>query len=401
MPATRSASATILGYIYQFDYTIKCLLNLPKEYDCIDIEGVEDIDIHSCTEDSAIQCKYYASTEYNHSIIAKPICFLLKHYSAVKKVSAQPVNYKIYGFYKSGQDKLILPITVEFLKKHFLTYTEKSIKYIIHEDLGLSDSDLSDFLTFLSVDIYAEEYSVQFNNIINDLKLAFNCDDFEAEHYYYNNALKLVSHLAMQRNVNERRISKEEFLKQINKKEILFNKWFLQSKGERKHYMELKKQYFSPININERFFLLEIENGYSKADLKDLILIISRKWTKISKREVNSFCPYIYIHGIEETDLIELKTELSNDNLNLIDGYNFKGASFSQQSITQPANHSNQIKLKFIDTLENLNLVLQEKGRTQEIYQFYLSGSFFDSENEYIKHVKIQVKDLMSIKEII
>ena len=48
------------------------------------------------------------------------------------------------------------------------------------------------FLTFLSVDIYAEEYSVQFNNIINDLKLAFNCDDFEAEHYYYNNALKLV-----------------------------------------------------------------------------------------------------------------------------------------------------------------------------------------------------------------
>jgi len=96
-----------------------------------------------------------------------------------------------------------------------------------------------------------------------------------------------------------------------------------------------------------------------------------------------------------------LKTELHNDNLKFIDGYDFKGASFSQQSIVQVANHNNQIKLKMVDTLDNLKLVLQTKGRTQEIYQFYLSEPFFESKNQYTKHIKIQFKDLSSIKEIV
>lgn len=401
MAKTRSATATILGYIYQFDYSVKCLLNLSNENDFIDIENIEDVDIHSHTEDSAIQCKYYAGTEYNHSIIAKPIRFMLKHYLDVKNGMAQPINYKLYGFYQSGQDKLVQPITTGFLKEHFLTYTKDGIKHKLHEEIALNDSELSDFLTFLSVDIYAEEDLVQFNSIIDNLKHTFSCDDFEAEHYYYNNALRIVSHTAKKSNANQRKITKREFLAHINKKEILFNKWFLQSKGEKKHYTALRQQYFSPLNTNERFFLVEIENGYSKADLKDLILTISNKWTKNSYREVSPFCPFIYIHNILEANLIELKTELSNDNLKFIDGYDFKGASFSQQSITQAVNHSNQIKLKLIDTLHNLKIALQAKGRTLEIYQFYLSESFFDNENEYTKHIKIQVKDLMSVKEII
>jgi len=37
----------------------------------------------------------------------------------------------------------------------------------------------------------------------------------------------------------------------------------------------------------------------------------------------------------------------------------------------------------------------------QEVYQFYLSQSFFELENQYTKHIKIQVKDLQSIKEIV
>ena len=401
MPATRSATATILGYIYQFDYTIKCLLNLSNGNDYIDIENIEDIDIHSCSEDSAIQCKYYAGTEYNHSIIAKPIRFMLKHYLDVKNGIAQSVNYKLYGFYQSGQDKLTLPITVDFLKEHFLTYTKDRIKHKHHEDLGLNDTELLNFLTFLSVDINAEEDLVQFNNIISNLKRVFNCDNFEAEHYYYSNALRIISHAAKQSDINLRRITKNNFIEQINKKEILFNKWFLQCKGEKKHYTELRKQYFSPINISERYFLIEVCNTFDKANLKDLILTISRKWTKISRTEPNSFCPYIYIHNISEDDLIDLKYELYNDNFEFIDGYPFKGAAFSGKSITQKATFTNQIKLKSIDTLANLNLTLQSHGRTKEFYQFYLSEPFWTAENNFTKHIKIQVKDLLSIKEII
>lgn len=227
MVATRSANATIAGYIYQFDYIIKCLLALDNENDYVDIENIEDIDIHSTTEDAAIQCKYYAGSEYNHSEIAKPISFMLKHFSDVKKGITQPINYKLYGFYQSGQDKLPALITVDFLKSHLLTYTEKSVQYKWHEKLGLSDSELADFLTFLSVNINAEEDSAQFKKIISGLQTTFRCDDFEAEHYYYNGALKIISQAAKQNDSSRRRITKKEFLDQINNKEILFNKWFV------------------------------------------------------------------------------------------------------------------------------------------------------------------------------
>ncbi|MEN6619744.1 MAG: DUF4297 family anti-phage-associated protein [Rikenellaceae bacterium] len=401
MTATRSANATIAGYIYQFDYTIKCLLDLTNEYDYVDIENIEDVDIHSTAEDAAIQCKYYAGTEYNHSIIAKPIRLMLKHYSNVIKGIFQPINYKLYGFYHSGQDKLPPSITVDFLKTHFLTYTEKGVQYKLHEILALSDSELEKFLTFLSININAEEDTVQFKRIVSDLQAKFGCDDFEAEHYYYNGALKIISHAAKQNDTSQRRITKKEFLEQIDKKEILFNKWFLKYKGEKAYYTALRKQYFSSINISERFFLIDVGDSFNKAELKDLLLTISRKWSKLSKYESNPFCPYVYINNLNDTDLIALKLELQGDNINFIDGYPFKGSAFIGTAINQEANITNQIKLKLIDSLSNLNSTLQSHTKTKDIYQFYLNEPFWEPDNSFTKHTKIQIKDIISIKEII
>jgi hypothetical protein len=400
---TRSATATIAGYIYQFDYTIKSLLDLLNDDDSVDIENIEDVDIHSCTEDTAIQCKYYAATEYNHSIIAKPIRLMLNHYLDVKQGKVQPINYKLYGFYESGQDKLTQPITIEFLKEHFLTYTKNTIKQKHHEDLGLNDTDLADFLAKLTINIHAENDSTQFNNIITKLMQEFNCDDSDAE-YYYNNALTVISHTAKQNNTAQRKITKKNFINQINKKEFLFNKWFLERKGEKNYCSYIRKNYFAPLNspAYERFFLIEIDNNFSKSDLKELLLLISKNWTKIAKRESNPFCPYIFIHNIEQNALIELKRELNNDGIKFIDGYDYEGADFSVNSIIQTPNYHNPIKLKFINTLDNLKIVLQTNWqKTKEIYQFYFSEPYFIMDDQYTKHVKIQVKNLILIKEII
>jgi hypothetical protein len=375
-------------------------LDLSNDNDFVDVENIEDVDIHSDTEDAAIQCKYYAGTEYNHSIIAKPIRLMLNHYLNVKNEGAQFIDYKLYGFYQSGQNKLTLPITIDFLKEHFLIYTENNIKQKHHEKLGLNDNDLSDFLARLKIDINEEQDSIQFKNIIIKLKQKFNCKDFEAENYYYNNALKVVSHAAKQSKINQRRITKCDFLDKINKKKVLFNKWFVQFKGENAHYKELRKEYFSTINTNERFFLIELEDNYSKADLKEVLVKISTKWTKISKRETNPFCPYVYLHNIKNEDLIELKTVLSKEsNFNFKDGYNFKGADFSVDFIIQKPNINNPICLKLIDTLDNLNLVLQRLNKN--IYQFYLLEPYFETVNQYSQNIKIQIKELKSIMKII
>jgi hypothetical protein len=122
----RTAIDTIKGYFYQFDYTILSLLELQNGTDSIVVEGIEDIDIKTAKEENAIQCKYYSKTEYNHSIIAKPIRLMLTHYSDVKKGIKRKVKYCLYGYYESGHQKFPLIMDTDFLKSNFLTYTKNS-----------------------------------------------------------------------------------------------------------------------------------------------------------------------------------------------------------------------------------------------------------------------------------
>ena len=64
MSNARSAIDTITGYYYQFDKTIIQLLSCENLTDIITVEGIEDIDVDTGGSISAIQCKYYAKTEY-------------------------------------------------------------------------------------------------------------------------------------------------------------------------------------------------------------------------------------------------------------------------------------------------------------------------------------------------
>jgi hypothetical protein len=400
----RTAIDTIKGYFYQFDFSILKILELPNDADSVVIEGIEDLDIKTATEANAVQCKYYSKTEYNHSVISKPIRLMLSHYSEVKKGTKNRINYNLYGFYQSGQHKLTLPIDIDFLKNNFLTHTKDKIKYFHHEDLGLSGADLNDFLTLLTININALEYDAQIKQVFASLKLGFNCTDFEAEHFFYNNSLKVIKEIAIKGDVNDRRVRKLDFISRINSKKILFNEWFVQFKGEKRFFADLRVRYFSALNTSpfERFFLIEVPNlGYSRAELKELLFIISKKWSKISKREPKPFCPYVYIHNLPINELIELKREMYDEDFVIIDGFDFAGSAFSPKSIIRKADFSNQIKLKFVNELNHLLLTINEIRNNKYVFQFYLNNPFFELEQPSTKHTKIQIKKFNDIKEII
>jgi hypothetical protein len=195
--ADRTAINTIRGYFYQFDYTIEIILNQVNETDPVLIEGVEDIDINEANETTAVQCKYYENTEYNHSVIAEPIRLMLDHFREVKEGRKAGIKYKLRGFYSSGHSKLTLPLNIQYLKDYFLTYTRTKVKYEHHEILNLSDLHLAEFLELLEIDINAKQFEVQFKDIIQLFKSYFpNCSDFVAEHFFYNNALRVIRDLA-------------------------------------------------------------------------------------------------------------------------------------------------------------------------------------------------------------
>lgn len=402
----RTAIDTIKGYFYQFDLSILKLLELNDENHQITIEGIEDIDINNTSYETAIQCKYHSKIEYNHSVIAKPIRLMLSHFKEVLKGKEKKVRYYYYGHFKSGQSKLNFPITLDFLKKNLLTYTKAKIKYKHFDELNLSDNDLLAFLKQLEINIDAKSYEDQLSLIYNLLKKQdqFSSDDFEAENYYYNNSLKLISSLAIKERKSERTISKKKFLEEINSKNFLFHKWFVEFKGRKKLLADLREEYFTAYNISpfERFFLIEVKANYSLSELKSVIHSISKKWSDIkSVKNPDTFCPYIFINGLTKTELINLKTELYNEGYKFNDGYNFSGSPFNIGVIKEKATFHNKITLKIINELSFIELLINSILKTKEVYQFFYKKPFFTTDSKSVAVVNIQIENLNDIKNII
>lgn len=65
--SSRSAEATIKGYCNQFDTSILKLLELNSNTDEIVVEGIEDVDIHTATESTPVQCKYLSKPKFTNS----------------------------------------------------------------------------------------------------------------------------------------------------------------------------------------------------------------------------------------------------------------------------------------------------------------------------------------------
>ena len=262
------------------------------------------------------------------------------------------------------------------------TYTEKETTHILHEELNLTDEDIEEFLSKVDIDINAEDYYEQQEKVISTLEKIFQCERFEAEYYYYNNALRLVKEKAVQQKICNRIVSKREFLDKIDNKKMLFDKWYLQFKGIKNYCADIRKQYFSPKNVSpyERFFLIECDKVVDDKKLISLIVKISKNWSKLSRREVKPFCPYIYFKGITEERLVELKKKLQREDIRLWDGYDFLGAEFAVDSIIRRANYENEIKVKIINYIENLNEILEKVTGIKEIYQFYLNEPFYESD---------------------
>lgn len=404
--STREAIDTITGYFYQFDKTILEILKQESTDVSICIEGIEDVDIVGVGETSAIQCKYYAKTEYNHSVIKKPIILMLRHFSENRN---SDIKYYLYGHYKSGHEEFS-DFSCATLKSDFLTYkkTEEDsegeknkVTHFVHKELNLTDSDLEEFLRILTVDIHAPSIEDQYQRIIEKIVEELNVSSSEAELYHYNSALKVIRNLSIKQSRGERYIAKSEFLKHITVKDEIFDAWFIKRKGRDKYIKAIKKEYLSSgLNMEafNRFFLIDCDFDESLPELKEAILLIAKKWAKTSKRQIPTFCPSIYLHGLSPEKLVDLKNIIYTEGTAFLDPYPFKGSDFSSKHFYTAPSVENKVKFKFVDFISDLNVLIEKSPSTVEIYQFFREEEYFI--NDRNKHVKIKVEDISYIKDL-
>lgn len=244
----RSAEDTIAGYYYQFDKTIIELLDKEDGGEVI-VEGIEDIDIEQLGGGyEVIQCKYHAKTKYIPSAIKEPIQKLLREYKKSKD-NKKELKFRLYAHFKEGQkalndkleDEKLKPSELSFVKDELLSGKKDGIPYSVYEELEIDDEYIKAFMGSLTIEINAKDIDGQGKEVIERIRNTFdNCDYRVAENYYYNNALKVVFDLAKNSNVDERKITKDVFIKAIDKKKFLFNKWFAHLKGKKKYIEYIK-----------------------------------------------------------------------------------------------------------------------------------------------------------------
>ena len=396
---SRSAVDTIRGYCYQFDRSIISILSLEEDNSTVELEGIEDIDINNNDGITAIQCKYYEKTEYNHSVIAKPIRLMLQHFVSsplsVKK-------YYLYGHYKAGQDKLILPFSIDFLKEKFLTHKDEGEKIKDHERLNLSDAKLEIFLSRLTIDHNAESFEEQKKTILNMLAEEFSCSEVEATHYYYNSAFNIVAQLSSSH--CSRIISKSDFISKLDRSRILFNVWMCRYVSKRTYLRKIRNDMFTRCLNTEpydRFFIIAASEAKSVEDVKECLKIIQKKWSQKSRRSNTPYSPFIHIHGLNPNDYLLLKEQVYTEGLIFKDGYNFFGSKFCAKSLLDAKNLTD-VKFQLVETVEDLRRCVEFSNSTKEIYQFYHDESSIDlSDVRTSKNISVQIQEFTDIKELV
>ena len=399
MPRSREATSTIKGYYFQFDYFILRLLYLHNAEDTVCIEGVEDVDITSLTGTDAVQCKYYEGTSCSPSVVGEALRPMLRHFAEYKTAN---FNYVLFGHYKSGKNSIPDYITVEYAKEKFFTFTEKGRMIKLHEELILTDPDITKFLNHLQLQLDANSYEDQIEKIISQMQIVLGCTEYDARYFYYNNAVAFVKDVAVKKRKSARTVNRQQFMSAIKTKNNLFDKWYIEYIGYEKYYRAIRKQFFSPVNISplNQFFLIESDDIITDAELVHLIMEIGRKWSRCSKRETNPFCPYVYIHGVTEERLKAIKQLLIENMCYFWDGYDYKGAAFRPASLVRPINDFLGINVKLINKVSEVETVLSECNTVTAVYQFYVKKRFY-TRSSIVFGKDFQIQQTMDVLKIV
>ena len=375
----RSATATIKGYFYQFDQTIVELLQATK-HGSITVVGVEDIDLDDGDDSAFVQCKYYEGTEYNHSVIKEAVIHMLRHFHAVGCPAGQLFKYRLRGHYKGGQHKLVLPLTDEFLKEHFLTYTKDKQAHKVHEELAITDVQLVNFRGLLDIDVNALSYDDQQDKVLQLLMSEIpECKAGDALSFFYPVAINVIQGLAIEADEAKRKITKDQFLRAINRKEVVFNAWLREHLGREYFARMIRRKYFyfgkTKMPKASRFFLIDMAGEYEVDKATRMLVRIGQIFSHkelLRTPAADRFCPYVLLRGVTLEQLIELKLSLWTQGVAFNDGYPFQGAEFSPAMLAAAPTKDNLWTIKFVPGEQQLAPTITAcTGSVVEVYDFH------------------------------
>lgn len=428
--STRSADATILGYRYQFDYSIMKILEQGNNTKQIELEGLEDIDITNDDFIHLYQCKYYSKTEYNHSEIKDAIIAMFKHF-----LNNQDKNYKyyLYGHFQKGTDKY--KDTFQILKDSFLSKKEDSTKQL-KLVVEASDEVICAFQQKLNIKIDGISFEEQEKQILEKFKSHFPNQNMDDDFFYYlylSNARNIIHEICSKS--DNRIITKKELLEKLQKTRCIIHNNILIGIDVNKYKKEIKKEIAKLLRSRgttnnypaTRFIILDIPNEELEAYgipnfcckiLEQLHNKFSSPKSPNSARRQNLDCfyPYFILPKFSPENLKKIKLYLYKTNHFILDDVPFLGAEYLFENMVSLKFNNDLFRpFRILKNIENIKTISSEiqknKSEQQDLAQiqyinFYRDkngiNTLFDLEyaNFHIQQKSIEMLEEM-LQEII
>jgi len=404
----RDATASIQGYMFQFDSTILALCALPPSAS-LDIEGIEDFDIETSDITDLFQCKYYEATRLTPATIRDAILPMIMGFLKLPPEDRRRRRFHLYGYFKDsaqGESSLSLNKLKETLTRRETVTSGDGRHYVtvdIRKEIGATDDDLSTFANQLTIHLTAKADEHR-KGTIDSLRQLCGVSSVEAELYLYPTARTLVSTMACKADPSERRLSRASFVAHISPSKALFNHWSLREHGERAYCSNMRREYFSERNVEavQRVFVVDATLPFNEDDLISLCHTLCFKWSSHSVRrkpDSERYAPTLFLRDLPAAELISLKKTLREDGVHFVDGYPFLGSDFAPDHLFTPQTYANQLSLRIISSHEELWKALNSIRGQRIVYDFYASKPA--SPLSICRWVSLPTKTVKAIEKII
>ena len=205
------------------------------------------------------------------------------------------------------------------------------------------------------------------------------CNDVDANVFYYPSAINVIQRLAIQADETKRKITKERFLREVDRKEVVFSAWLRQKFGADYYARLIRRKYFhvgrTKMPKASRFFVIDMAGEY---DVNKTTQMLVRMAELFSHKELvrtppgDRFCPYILLRGLTPAELVELKNCLWGQGVVFYDGYPFHGAEFSPAALAADPTKEQLWRIKFVPSEGQLAPTMAAAGGSViEVYDFY------------------------------
>jgi hypothetical protein len=407
--AQREATATIRGYIYQFEASILAILAAAAD-ETITLEGVEDFDISAPTTETYSQVKYYEAQKLTDATLRDAILPMLQGFMRYTADVRERKRYVLYGHFRdtpTAPARLMLDDLKRILVQRSYPkdeFGEKTrIEVNLQDQLEATDEDLQSFASRLSIRI-SEPIDQHRIRVIAELASTLGISEVEAQGYGYPSALTKVSTISMERSPEARTTTRTNFLQSVKPNVAIYSAWALREEGETAFCQKIKNLHFKNLNIEsrDRFFILTLSPSDGLPEAFALVQQIIAGWSshKIKRKpDKERYAPFFFFPDMGTDDIAQLKGRLFEDGHTITDGHAYQGAPFSVRHLLTPQTQDRPISARFVSSSEQLSQALSAAQLRKQVIQLHTGAALHV--DHAIPQIAIPIRDASMARKIL